>query len=98
MAVNDVLICERVAYLVEQIDEQLNIITSWYPNYDDVTIRKRFSTGWLQLENNTSLMLFEKYITHFGFGQWVKPKVCPNSCTASLIALSIRSPGFGDSP
>jgi len=61
MAVDDVLICERVAYLAEQIYEQSNIITSWYPNYDDVTAEKRFSTGWLQLEDNTSLMLFEKY-------------------------------------
>jgi hypothetical protein len=39
----------------------LNVTTLWYPNYDDVTAEKRFSIGWLQLEDNTSLMLFEKY-------------------------------------
>ena len=61
MAVDDYLIWERATYLVEQIYEQLDVITQWYPDYYDVTRTKRFSTKWLQLADNTSIMLYEEY-------------------------------------
>jgi hypothetical protein len=60
MAIEDALICRRVDYLQKQI-EQLDVITEWYPNYTAAVADNSFSTGWLQLEDNTSLMLFERY-------------------------------------
>ena len=60
MPFDDNLICERVEYLDEQIN-QLDIITLWYPDYADAIYNKRFSTGWLQFTDNTRIMLFEEY-------------------------------------
>ena len=60
MPFDDNLICERVAYLDEQVN-QLNIVTLWYPDYGSAIYSKRFSTGQLQLVNNTSIMLYEEY-------------------------------------
>ena len=72
MALIDYLICKRVEYLDKQI-QQLDIITLWCPDYADFIADNRFSTGWLHLADNTSIMLLEEYdiinhklrITHY---------------------------------
>ncbi len=63
MSVGEVQIYERVAYLCEQMNKQLGIKNFEWLDYDDIIITNSFSTkGILKLEDETSIMVFEKYV------------------------------------
>ena len=47
---------------------------------------------------SVSKIELEKYMTQKGLEQCLKPKVCPSSCKASFVPLSIKSSVFGGLP
>jgi len=69
MPLDDDLIYKRVEYLLQQIFENLNLIgqidgnelKEWVFDYEYFAEFKRFATKWLQLGNDTRIMLCEEY-------------------------------------
>ena len=68
-SLDDYLIYERVDYLFQQISENLDVIgqidgnevKEWVFNLEDFAENRRFATKWLQLGDDTKIMLCEEY-------------------------------------
>lgn len=62
MLPGELRIYDRVAYLCDQLSEQLGIGNFEWIDYDDIIMTKSFSTkGKLKLDDDTYILIFEKY-------------------------------------
>lgn len=58
---SDSLIWNRVVYLINSMDINIDLVTNWCPDYYSITRHQKVSTGYLQLKDNTSITLVEEY-------------------------------------
>ena len=69
MPLDEDLIYKRVDYLLQQIFENLDVsgqidegeVKDWVFDFEDFAESKRFATKWLQLGDDTRIMLCEEY-------------------------------------